>query len=76
MNYDKMVTGLLVVPAKKPYEVDTVKPLKNLIQSSYSAASEKTAEYAELATEFGKLRSGAIFKVFEKYDSSLPVIYK
>lgn len=71
-----MVPGLLVIPAKKPYEVDIVKPLKNLIQSSYSAASDKAADYAELAAEFGKLRSGAIFKVFEKYESSLPVICK
>ena len=71
-----MVSGLLIVPPKKPYEVDCVKPLKNLIQSSYSAASEKSSEYAELATEFGKLRSGAVFKVFEKYESSLSVIYK
>lgn len=72
-----MVADLLVVPEKKPYEVDIVKPLKNLIQSSYSSSQgDRQGEYNEAAAEFGKLRNGAVFKVYEKYESSLPVVNK
>uniref|UniRef100_A0A336M9W6 CSON012055 protein n=1 Tax=Culicoides sonorensis TaxID=179676 RepID=A0A336M9W6_CULSO len=67
-----MAFDLLVVPVKKPYEVDIVKPLKNLIQSSYSSSG---SEYTEASTEFGKMRNSAVFKVYEKYESSLPVVY-
>lgn len=63
---------LLTVPLKKPSEVDVVKPLKNLIQSSYSNSSNS---YTEAITEFNKLRSTAIWKAFEKFETSLDLIY-
>ncbi|XP_026475185.1 programmed cell death 6-interacting protein [Ctenocephalides felis] len=64
----------LSVPLKKPSDVDVVKPLKNLIQSTYSA-SDNNENYSEAINEFGKIRSNAIWRVFEKYESSLEVIY-
>ena len=65
----------LQIPLKKPAEVDVVKPLKNLIQSSYNS-SEKVNDYTDIVVEFGKLRNTAIWKVFEKFESSLEIIYK
>lgn len=72
------MTELLVVPLKKPSEVDVVKPLKNLIQSAYSssATNESAADYSEAISEFSKLRNTAIWKAFEKYESSLEMIYR
>lgn len=68
---------LLVVPLKKPYEVDVTKPLKNLIASSYNnVGNAKMDEIMEGINSFGKLRSSSVFKVFEKYESSIPVITK
>lgn len=69
------MTDLLTVPLKKPSEVDVVKPLKNLIQSAYSSPNG-AANYSDAINEFSKLRNTAIWKVFEKYESSLEIIYK
>lgn len=66
---------LLAVPLKKPSEVDIVKPLKNLIQSSYSNPSSDRADYSEAVNEFSKLRNNAVWKFFEKYESSLEIVY-
>uniref|UniRef100_A0A1L8DJF9 Putative programmed cell death protein n=1 Tax=Nyssomyia neivai TaxID=330878 RepID=A0A1L8DJF9_9DIPT len=68
------MSDLLSVPLKKPSEVDVVKPLKNLIQSSYGS-SDKVPNYAEAVNEFSKLRNSAIWKFFEKYESSLDIVY-
>ncbi|KAJ8979592.1 hypothetical protein NQ317_019480 [Molorchus minor] len=65
---------LLSVPLKKPSEVDVVKPLKNLIQSRYSTA-DKPEDCSEAINEFAKIRNNAIWKAFEKYESSLDIIY-
>lgn len=65
---------LISVPLKKPSEVDIVKPLKNLIQSRYSTA-DKPEDCSEAINEFSKLRNNAIWKAFEKYESSLEIIY-
>lgn len=69
------MADLLAVPLKKPSDVDIVKPLKNVISTSYSQ-SEKTNIYIESINELNKLRSTAIWKVFEKYESSLDLIYR
>lgn len=66
---------LISVPLKKPSDVDVEKPLKNLIQSRYSTA-DKPEDCSEAITEFAKLRNSAIWRVFEKYESSLEVIYR
>lgn len=66
---------LISVPLKKPSEVDVEKPLKNLIQSRYSTA-DKPEDCSEAIAEFAKLRNNAIWRVFEKYESSLEVIYR
>lgn len=72
------MTELLVVPLKKPSEVDVVKPLKNLIQSAYSgsASAEAPIDYSEAVNEFSKLRNTAIWKAFEKYEASLEIVYR
>ncbi|XP_075232004.1 programmed cell death 6-interacting protein-like protein AliX isoform X2 [Lycorma delicatula] len=62
------------VPLKKPTDVDIVKPLKNVIDSTYST-SDKPEDYTEQINELSKLRSTAVWRVFEKYESSLEVIY-
>lgn len=69
------MSELLVVPLKKPSEVDVVKPLKNLIQSSYSGNdAANAADHSEAINEFSKLRNTAIWKAFEKYESSLEIL--
>lgn len=69
------MSELLVVPLKKPSEVDVVKPLKNLIQSSYHANDGNVSDHSEAINEFAKLRNTAIWKAFEKYDTSLDILY-
>lgn len=69
------MSELLVVPLKKPSEVDVVKPLKNLIQSSYNANDGNVADHSEAINEFAKLRNTAIWKAFEKYETSLEILY-
>lgn len=71
------MTDLLVAPLKKPSEVDVVKPLKNLIQSAYanSSSTGSPVDYSECVNEFGKLRNTAIWKFFEKYQTSLDIVY-
>lgn len=66
---------LISVPLKKPSDVDVVKPLKNLIQLRYSTA-DKPEDYNEAINEFAKLRTTAIWRAFEKYESSLDVLYR
>ncbi|XP_075976463.1 programmed cell death 6-interacting protein-like protein AliX isoform X2 [Anticarsia gemmatalis] len=63
---------LLFVPFKKSSDVDIVKPLRNLIQSTYNT-SEHNEDYTEALNELSRLRANAVWKVFEK--SSLEVIY-
>nr|CAD7255905.1 unnamed protein product [Timema shepardi] len=65
---------LIAVPLKKPTDVDIVKPLTNVISASYSTA-DKPLNFSEPINEFSKLRNNAIWRVFEKYESSLEVIY-
>lgn len=71
------MSELLAIPVKKPSDVDVVKPLKNLIQSAYSSSqSDKSVNYTESVTEFSKLRGNAIWKAYEKFESSLDIMYK
>ncbi|KAI4457578.1 pcd6 interacting protein-related [Holotrichia oblita] len=65
---------LISIPLKKPSEVDLVKPLKHIIQSRYSTA-DKPEDYSDAINELAKLRTNGIWKAFEKYESSLEVIY-
>lgn len=69
------MADLISVPLKKPSEVELEKPLKNLIQSRYSTA-DKPEDCDNAVTEFAKLRNNAIWRAFEKYESSLEVIYR
>lgn len=68
------MADLLSVPLKKPTDVDIVKPLKNLIRSSFTT-TDTPDDYNDEILEFNKLRTAAIWRVFEKYESSLEVIY-
>lgn len=69
------MTELLVVPLKKPTDVEVIKPLKNLIHSAYSGNDSTAVDHSEAISEFSKLRNTAIWKAFEKYESSLEVLY-
>lgn len=66
---------LLAIPLKKPSDVDIVKPLKNLISSSYNTA-DKSQDHSEAINEFNKLRTNAVWRVYEKYESSLETVYR
>lgn len=70
------MSDLLSVPLKKPTDVDVTRPLNNLIKSSYSSLrSEKMAEISESVNKFNQQRTTAVWKAFEKYESSLEIIY-
>lgn len=88
MTSTTIATDMLAVPPKKPTEVDVVKPLRNLLQSAYSSGATAkpaadtattppppTIDFAAIAEEFGKLRSTAIWKFYDKYETSLDVVY-
>lgn len=68
-------TYLLHIPLKRASEVNIVKPLKNLISSHYNS-SDNPEDYSEAINELQKLRNHALWKVLDKYDNSLEVIYK
>ncbi|KAK6631602.1 hypothetical protein RUM44_006131 [Polyplax serrata] len=65
---------LLSVPLKKPTDVDLVQPLRNLVRGSFSSADHPEDCDNEIA-EFNKMRNTAVWRVFEKYESSLEVVY-
>lgn len=64
----------IAIPLKKPSDVDVVKPLTNVIKSTYNSA-EGQKDFADRINEFAKLRNNALWRAFEKYESSLEVIY-
>ncbi|XP_013137680.1 PREDICTED: programmed cell death 6-interacting protein [Papilio polytes] len=66
------MADLLAVPLKKSSDVDIVKPLKNIIQSTYNTG-DNSEDHSDAIEELARLRVNAIWKVFEK--SSLEVIY-
>ncbi|KAG7213531.1 hypothetical protein KM043_002792 [Ampulex compressa] len=65
---------LIAVPLKKPSDVDVIKPLTNVIKSTYNNANNQK-DYSEAIADFSKLRNNALWRAFEKYESSLEVIY-
>ncbi|KAE9545357.1 hypothetical protein AGLY_000900 [Aphis glycines] len=67
-------TTLLAVPTKRASEVNIVKPLRNLISSHYNSA-DNPEDYTEAINELSKLRNQALWKVLDKYDNSLELIY-
>ncbi|XP_053683784.1 programmed cell death 6-interacting protein [Sabethes cyaneus] len=70
------MTELLSVPLKKPVDIDIVKPLNNVIKSSYSNLKhDKLLEIEDAIEKFSQQRNTAIWKVYEKYESSLEVVY-
>lgn len=73
--YVKMA-DLIAVPLKKPSDVDVIKPLTNVIKSTYNSAGNNQKDYTEAINEFSKLRNNALWRAFEKYESSLEVIYR
>jgi programmed cell death 6-interacting protein len=64
---------LLSVPLKKSSDVDIIKPLKNLIQSTFNSGND-SEDYSDAINELSRMRTNAIWKVFEK--TSLDVIYR
>lgn len=68
------MSEFLSVPVKKPTDVDLIKPLKNIISSHYNT-SDNPDNYTNAIEEFNKLRNQAVWKAYEKYESSLEIIY-
>ncbi|EFN65854.1 Programmed cell death 6-interacting protein [Camponotus floridanus] len=65
---------LIAIPLKKPSDVDIIKPLTNVIKSTYNTPGNQK-DYTDAIAEFSKLRNNALWRAFEKYESSLQVIY-
>ncbi|XP_050463893.1 programmed cell death 6-interacting protein [Cataglyphis hispanica] len=65
---------LIAIPLKKPSDVDIIKPLTNVIKSTYNNPGNRK-DYTDAIAEFSKLRNNALWRAFEKYESSLQVIY-
>ncbi|KAK2582526.1 hypothetical protein KPH14_004820 [Odynerus spinipes] len=65
---------LIAIPLKKPSDVDIIKPLTNVIKSTYSGSNNQK-DYTEAIQELSVLRNNALWRAFEKYESSLEVIY-
>ena len=68
------MVDLISIPLKKPSDVDVIKPLTNVIKSTYNA--ENNQDYSNAISEFSKLRNNALWRAFEKYESSLEFIYR
>lgn len=70
------MSDLLSVPLKKPTDVDVTRTLNNFIKSSYNnLGPEKMAEISESVNKFNQQRTTAVWKAFEKYESSLEIVY-
>ncbi|KAG8227246.1 hypothetical protein J437_LFUL003977 [Ladona fulva] len=67
------MAGILAVPLKKPSDVDIIKPLRNLISSTYNSANNQE-DHSEAINEFSKLRSNAIWRAFEKNETALEMM--
>ncbi|KAJ8724698.1 hypothetical protein PYW08_016172 [Mythimna loreyi] len=67
-----MASELLFVPFKKGSDIEIVKPLRNLIHSTYNTG-DNNEDYTDALNELSRMRANAIWKVFEK--SSLDGIY-
>ena len=63
------------MPIKRTSEQDLVRPMKNIIASSYSTA-DNPADYADAIQEMNKLRASATWKSFDKTESALEVLYR
>lgn len=68
------MADLIAIPLKKPSDVDVIKPLTNVIKSTYNNPGNQK-DYTDAIAEFSKLRNNALWRAFEKYESSLEVIY-
>lgn len=65
---------ILVLPLKKPVQVEVVKPLRNIIDSRYSNAYIPS-DYIEAVKAFNDLRNRAIWRPFDKHEGALEIIY-
>lgn len=69
------MSALLVVPLKKTFPVDIVKPLNDLINCSYNGNNANVIDHSEAINELSKLRNAALERSCIKYES-LEIIYK
>lgn len=69
------MSGLLVVPMKKAYEVDISGPLKNLISHSYNGNNASAVDHTDAINELNKLRNSALIRTSIKIES-LEKLYK
>lgn len=70
------MTCLINIPVKKGYEVDLVKPLKNLI-SSYYSSSDNQVDVSGPIEQLNKLRQSCVSKNLDiKNEGSLELYQK
>ncbi|XP_039450183.1 programmed cell death 6-interacting protein isoform X1 [Culex pipiens pallens] len=70
------MSELLSVPLKKPTDVDLVRPLNNLIKSSYTnLGPSKLSGIEQAVSKFNYQRNAAVWKGFEKSENALEIIY-
>uniref|UniRef100_T1JEE2 BRO1 domain-containing protein n=1 Tax=Strigamia maritima TaxID=126957 RepID=T1JEE2_STRMM len=74
-SFGLTMAGFIAVPLKKTSEVELVKPLKNLIASTYSTA-DNPEDYSEALNELNKLRMNATWRTLDKHESSLDIMYR
>lgn len=70
------MTELLSVPLKKPMDLDLVRPLVNLIKSSYNNLGvSKLSEIEQSISRFNNQRNASVWKAYEKSENSLELYY-
>lgn len=70
------MTELLSVPLKKPTDLDLVRPLVNLIKSSYNNLGiSKLSEIEQSISKFNQQRNASVWKAYEKSENSLELYY-
>jgi len=67
-----IMADILAVPLKKTFEVDLVKPLKNLIALRFSTA-DNPENFNDAICELNKLRNLACVRAVDKNESALDV---
>ncbi|XP_051162440.1 programmed cell death 6-interacting protein isoform X2 [Leptopilina boulardi] len=65
---------LISIPLKKPSDVDVIKPVTNVIKSTYNF-EQNGKNFSEAINEFSKMRNNALWGAFEKHESSLECVY-
>lgn len=70
------MVSLIAIPLKRTYDVDLVKPLKDVISSHFSA-NEDISQMKDSLNSLNKMRSNCTAKAMDiKHESSLEMLQK